>query len=269
MAIFAITAMILAFNVPKINYAFKSVAYAALAESQKKIWAAGISVGQFMDSIFVSRELVEENNRLRRQAAGFLAQQAQIEALKKENDFLRQGLNLELDKDFDLKIANITAKIISRDIIIIDKGSRDMIEAGMPVIDSRKAIAGKVTKTYDNFSEVMLITDKDFSFDISVAANNGLFRGMGALSGEVDLVPKDQALVPGQAIFTGGLGGIFPQGLLVGSVKESCASDVETFQSATVELAFSVGAARQVFVAVDKKPLDAALLSKINQFDDE
>lgn len=262
-------AAILALNLPMINSAFKNTAYAALAQAQKKIWAAGADAGIFFNDKLTRRDLATENARLRAQAAGFLAQQAQIEALKRENDFLRQGLNLELEKDFDLKLANITGKIPARDIIIIDKGARDMIEAGMPVIDSNKAVAGKVVKTYDNFSEVRLITDKDFSFDVSIDSAAGLFRGLGVSSGEIDLVPKDQFLIAGQGIFTGGLGGIFPQGLLVGSVKELRINDVDAFRSATVELAFDVAAARQVFVAVDKKPLDLPLLLKINQSDDE
>lgn len=262
-------AAILALNIPVINSAFKNTAYAALAQAQKKIWAAGADAGNFFDDKLPRRNLAVENERLRAQAAGFLAQQAQIEALKRENDFLRQGLNLELEKDFDLKLANIAGKIPARDIIIIDKGARDMIEAGMPVIDSNKAVAGKVVKTYDNFSEVRLITDKDFSFDVSIDSAAGLFRGLGVSSGEIDLVPKDQFLIAGQGIFTGGLGGIFPQGLLVGSVKELRINDVDAFRSATVELVFDVAAARQVFVAVDKKPLDPPLLLKINQSDDE
>lgn len=265
LAIAIVAGAILALNIPAVSVQFKNAAYAALAGIQKNIWAAGASAGENLPG-FGGEDIAEENRRLQAQASGFWVQQAQIEALKKENEFLRQGLNLELEKEFDLKLANIAGKIPARDILIIDKGARDMIEAGMMVIDSQKAIAGKVVKTYDGFSEIQLITDKDFSFDVSIGDNGtgGLFRGLGELNAEVDLVPKDAGLAADQRVYTSGLGGIFPAGLLVGAVKEIRRNDVETFQSAAIGPAFDAAAARQVFVAVGKHPMEPALSAEIN-----
>ncbi len=270
LVIAGVAAAVLALNVPAVNARFKNAAYAALAGIQKNIWTAGASIGESL-SVFGGGRLDEENRRLRAQASGFWAQQAQIEALKKENEFLRQGLNLELEKEFDLKLANIAGKIPARDILIIDKGARDMIEAGMMVIDSQKAIAGKVIKTYDDFSEIQLITDKDFSFDVSIGEDGagGLFRGLGGLNAEVDLVPKDASLAADQRVYTSGLGGIFPAGLLAGAVKEVRQNDVETFQSAAIAPAFDVTAARQVFVAVGKHPMAPALSAEINRLEND
>jgi rod shape-determining protein MreC len=243
----------------------------ATAGIQKSVWAGVASASDFLPPFFDFGNLIEENKRLRMQAAGFLAQQAQIEALLKENEFLRRGLNLELEKNFDLKIADIVGKISARDVLVIDKGSRDLVEAGMMVIDSQNAIAGKIVKTYDNFSEVLLITDKDFSFDVSIGGDEtaGLLRGRGNYRAEIDLVPKDKILSVGQIVNTGGLGGIFPAGLLAGSIKEVRQNDVESFQSAEISPAFDATKARQVFVAVGKKPLDDSLISEINQTEND
>lgn len=265
LAITGVAGVILALNIPAVNAQFKNAAFAALAEIQKNVWAAGASAGESLP-VFAGESLAEENRRLRAQASGFWVQQAQIDALKKENEFLRQGLNLELEKEFDLKLANIAGKIPARDILIIDKGARDMIAPGMMAIDSQKAVVGKVIKTYDNFSEIQLITDKDFSFDVSIGENaiGGLFRGLGGLNAEIGLVPRDAALAPGQRVYTSGLGGIFSAGLLAGAVKEIRQNDVETFQTAAIAPAFDVAAARQVFVAVGKHPMDSALSAEIN-----
>ncbi len=262
---------ILALNIPAVNAQFKNAAYAALAEIQKNVWAAGTAAGENLPVFGGEKNLAEENRRLRAQASGFWAQQAQIEALKKENEFLRQGLNLELEKEFDLKLANIAGKIPARDILIVDKGARDMIAPGMMAIDSQKAIAGKVIKVYDDFSEIQLITDKGFSFDVSIGENAvaGLFRGLGGLNADIGLVPKDAALAPGQRIYTSGLGGIFPAGLLAGEVKEIRQNDVETFQSAAVAPAFDTASARQIFVAVGKHPMDPALSAEINSLEND
>ncbi len=270
-AVFAVAALISALNIPLMNSALKNSAYLVAAGMQKRVWTAAASVSDFLPPFFGSGNLIEENKRLRTQAAGFLAQQAQIEALLKENEFLRRGLNLELEKNFDLKIADIVGKISARDVLILDKGSRDLVEAGMMVIDSQNAIAGKITKTYDNFSEVLLITDKDFSFDVSIGGDEtaGLLRGRGNYRAEIDLVPKDKILSVGQIVNTSGLGGIFPAGLLAGTIKEVRQNDIESFQSAEISPAFDVAKARQVFVAVGKKPLDDSLISEINQTEND
>ncbi len=263
--------LILALNVPTLNSIFKNAVFSALAGAQKNLWAAGADARGFFAPLRNAGSLADENERLRATAAGFLVQKTQIEALKKENDFLRQGLNLEMGKDFDLKLANIAGKSAGRDVLIVDKGARDMVQAGMLVVDSQKALAGKVIKTYDNFSEVRLITDKDFSFDVAAGDNaiDGLFKGRGDYQADIDLVSKDKDLAVGQLVVTSGLGGIFPSGLLAGTIVEVRKNDVETFQSARVAPVFDATAARQVFVAIDKQSPDASLMDEINQSADE
>ncbi len=264
-------ALILALNVPILNSIFKNAVFSVFAGAQKTLWAAGADARGFFAPLQNAGSLADENERLRATAAGFLVQKTQIEALKKENDFLRQGLNLEMGKDFDLKLANIAGKSAGRDVLIVDKGARDMVQVGMLVVDSQKALAGKVIKTYDNFSEVRLITDKDFSFDVAAGDNaiDGLFKGRGDYQADIDLVSKDKDLAVGQLVVTSGLGGIFPSGLLAGTIVEVRKNDVETFQSARVAPVFDAIAARQVFVAIDKQSPDASLMDEINQSADE
>jgi rod shape-determining protein MreC len=260
-------ALILILNIPVLNSAFKNTVYFALAPMQKNLWQAGAGVYDFFEPLLKINSLADENKRLRERVNDLMGRNAVIEDLKKENEFLRQGLNLELDKDFDLKIVQIVGKDGANDILIIDKGGKDMIEAGMPVITEGKALVGKVSKTYDNFSEITLVTQNDFSFDVKIGddAIDGLVRGRGGYCAGIDLVPKDKDLKVGQKIITSMLGGIFPAGLLVGTIKEVYKNDVETFQSAKIETSFDIGAAQQVFVAVGKYPfeLEASAVSII------
>jgi rod shape-determining protein MreC len=250
-------AAIIILNIPVVNSAVKNAAYSALNPLQKNMWRAGAGVNVFFEPLFKSAALASENERLRREINGLLSQSAVVENLKKENDFLRQGLDLELGKDFELKLADIVGKNAARDILIIDKGAKDGMAAGMPVITGERALAGKVSKVYDDFSEVTLATSKDFSFDVKIGESgiDGLVKGRGGYCAAIDLVPKDRELESGQTIFTGGLGGIFPEGLLVGKIEEVRRNDVEMFQSAQIAPAFDAARSRQVFVAIGKYPL--------------
>ena len=252
-----VIAAVLVFNIPAVNGVLKNSVYAALNPVQHNMWMAGANTRSFFDRLTKMNGAASENENLKRQINDLMAQVSELDAIKRENDFLRQGLNLELDKDFDLKLADIVAKDVAQDAIIIDKGSKDLVQEGMPVITSERALVGRVSKTYSNYSEVTLVTAKDFSFDVKIGDDgiDGLVKGGGADKAIVDLVPKDKELKEGSAVSTSQLGGIFPGGLLVGTVSGVDNSDVNTFQSAKLSPAFDVNMSLQVFVASGKLPL--------------
>jgi rod shape-determining protein MreC len=120
----------------------------------------------------------------------------------------------------------------------------------MPVITQQKALVGKISKVYADFSIVTLATNPDMSFDVKVGSDiDGLARGAGGSESFIDLVPKDKELKAGDPVYTNTLGGVFPGGLLVGTIKNVRYNDVETFRSASLAPAFDAGQARQVFIA--------------------
>jgi rod shape-determining protein MreC len=245
-------------NIPFLNSQLKNGAYSMIGPVQQYVWFAGAQVSEFIGSLANMNSAARENEQLKGRVDELLAANAQMEDLKKENDYLRQGLNLELNKDFDLKLADIIAKNVGSDTLIINKGSKDMVQAGMPVITSQKAVVGKISKVYDNFSEVELITSKNFSFDVKIGDDmiDGLVKGQGGFAATIDLVSKDKELKPGSQVVTSQMGGIFPAGLVIGTIKDVNKNDVETFQSAAISLAFDINGSSRVFIANAKYPLN-------------
>ncbi|UMX48387.1 MAG: rod shape-determining protein MreC [Candidatus Nealsonbacteria bacterium DGGOD1a] len=252
----AVAAVIAIMNVPIINSAVKNTAYFIVKPLQSGAWVAGARVYGFFEPLSRAGALADENARLRRDTVDLSAKNARIGELENENAMLREGLNLELNKDFDLKLARIVGKNIAQDVLIIDKGAKDMVLAGMPVITGQKALVGKISKVYDDFSEVTLVTNKSFSFDVKIGSEgiDGLVRGKGGFSAYVDLVSKGKELKNDMPVVTSALGGIFPAGLVVGSIKEIDKNDIETFQSAELSLAFDINGDIDVFAASGKYP---------------
>jgi len=250
-------AIMVAINIPSVSAALKNAAYLAVEPLQRSTWQAGAQLYAAVGPVFKSSEIGRENERLREQIAKLIGEKVAIEDLKKENELLRQSLHLELNAEFDLKLANIVGKDVLSDILLLDQGSRNMIEIGMPVITSQRGLVGKITKVYPNFSEVTLISEKDFSFDVKVGDDkvDGLVKGKGGFVSFVDLVPKDMQINQNDAVYTSGLGGIFPAGLVVGMIDRVNKNDVETFQSAAIIPAFNANTGRQVFIASGKYPL--------------
>jgi len=258
--------LIAALNLPAVNSSAKNAVYSALGPLQHSIWSAGAGIHVFLEPLSKINSAASENEQLRAQINELLAKTAQINDLKKENEFLRKGLNLELDKEFDLKLADIVAKDITRDMFIINKGRRDMIDLGMPVIDAQKSLVGKVSNVYENYSEVTLITSKNFTFDVRIGDGiDGLVKGQGEYHAELSLIPRDKEIKSKDPVYTSAMGGIFPAGLLVGTVNKISRNDVETFQSAVLSPAFDARESRQVFVASGKAPIGLAAGKQTNQ----
>lgn len=227
-----------------------------MAPIQQNVWAAGAKVCGFAGPLANFGAVVAENERLKNQFAELMAAKSRLNLLEEENNTLRQSLNLELHRDFDLKIAQIVGKDAIRDVLIINKGSKDMVEAGMPVLTGQRGLAGKISRVYDNFSEVTLVTSKDFSFDIKIGEQkiDALAKGKGGFKVTADLVPKDKEIKTGDPVYTSAMGGIFPDGLWVGSLAAVDKNDVETFQSAEISPAFD-SKCQTLFVASIKYPL--------------
>jgi len=228
----------------------KNFFYSFSSPLQKSLWGAGINNSNFLGSFFEAATLKKENDSLRSENQNLLSQIAGLKELEKENETLRNALEIGLEKDFQLMLCNVTGKDFSQDSILIDKGSKDGVLKDLPVISEQKVVVGKIGEVYDNFSEVILISNKKSSFDAKIAEKDiaGLVRGRGSSGVYLDLIPKGKEVVAGDLIVSTSLGGVFPKGLLVGTVKEVKKSDVEVFQIAEIEPSFNIGNANSLFI---------------------
>ena len=179
--------------------------------------------------------LISENKRLKKENQKLLNEILKIESKEKENRELKKLLKFELQKEFDLKLA----KVISADLdgfILIDKGKKNGIKIGMPVINSEKVFYGEIIEVYNHFSKVILINNKKAVVPAQTAK-----KGIkGIIKGEenfliFDLIKKDDKIKTGDIIITSALSEIFPKGLLIGRVKKIEKNDLDPFLKAEVE----------------------------------
>lgn len=209
---------------------------------QKVLWQAGMNTSDFFEAILEVKNLKKENEGLKLKIQELLSENSSLKELRKENEILREALNIGLAKEFQLNLSQIIGKDVSRDSILINKGLKDGIKRGFPVITPEKTLVGKISEVFDNFSKVILITDKENSFDAKVVDSGiyGVIKGKGNFQAYLDLIPKNEEIKEGDLLITTSLGGIFPPGLLVGKVKEVKKLDIEPFQQAEIELAFDI-----------------------------
>ncbi len=219
---------------------------------QKTFWQVGERIsGSFKD--IENQKLKEENQHL-------LSQIVFLEDLKQENIFLRQALNLELQKEFQFLLTGTLAKDVGEDFILIDKGSKDGIpkNVSVPVIDSNKVLVGRVWEVYDNSSKVMLISNKnkenDFLVQIKIDEENYLSteaKGAGNSKIFLELIPKETEISLEDLVITDSSGRTFPENLLVGKVSKVENKDLEPFQKAEVSLFSEIEKFDHLFVIIN------------------
>lgn len=250
----AVLLIVLLFLLNFFNHEVKNFFYLISSPVQKLFWQTSTN--------FSGKEVSE----LRQKNQELLAQLSLLEQLQKENEQLRGALNLDLQKDFKLVFSQIISKDASEDSILIDKGGEDGISENMPVIDQQKALFGKISEVYKNFSRVSLISGKDFASDVKiqparsatdVAGGNkdilGVAKGRGNFSLYLDLVPKDAEIREGDVLVTSNLEGRFPKDLLVGVIDKVIKEDPKPFQTAGIKPFFDLTVVDNLFVITNFK----------------
>lgn len=160
-----------------------------------------------------------------------------IDSIEAENIELRRQLDaLKEELNIDYALADyeyLNATVISRNIgywhnkITIDKGTYNGVEKDMVVINS-KGLIGKVIKSSTFTSDIRLITTSDTNNKISVHISNGSNNLYGLINSydynnnvlELEGISNTKDVNIGDLVYTSGLGGIFPSGILIGKVTE-------------------------------------------------
>lgn len=150
--------------------------------------------------------------------------------LRKQLEAMKEELGIEYTIN-DYEFLNST--VISRNIsywyntITIDKGTYNGVEVDMVVVNS-DGLIGKVVSTTTFTSDVKLLTTSDTNNKISVAISNGSNKLYGLIKDynynnnylEVEGISNTETVSIGDYVYTSGLGGIFPSGILIGKVAE-------------------------------------------------
>lgn len=186
------------------------------------------------------KNLKKENQELKTKIVELIAEKAFLQEFKTENEKLRTALGLGLEKEFNLILTQIINKNISEDFLLINKGSKDGIEKNFPVITEQKVLIGKISEVFENFSRVILITNKKSSFDGKVNEIYGMINGKGGtayfeFSKDIENNQEKKEIKEGDLVITSSLGGIFPSGILIGEIKSFKKDDLAAFQQAEIK----------------------------------
>jgi rod shape-determining protein MreC len=203
---------------------------------------AGEKSSNFFKGLLFFCEIKRENQFLKEENQELLSRIIELEDLRRENQELKSALGLKLEEKFKLLQVRAILHNNEEDFILISNGQKDGLKKNMTVINFHNVLIGRVFEVYEKTAKVSLISDKNIKFSVEIDGKkiNGLLKGMGRDKIFLDLVPKEEELNVGALISTAGLEGGFPQGLLVGKIKEVEKTDLSPFQQVDIEPLFNI-----------------------------
>ena len=179
----------------------------------------------------VNQVLADENTKLRSELE---FQKQQLQALGVTPDSV-------IIKRFDF----ISAKVVNNSVdfatnfITINKGSKEGIQTGMAVLGPQ-GVVGKVKITSENFSVVTSILNIDIMISglMKRTGYYGTVQWDGKNPDFIDLkfIPRHVKPMKGDTIVTTGYSGIFPDGIMVGTIEKLSLPEEAPFYELKVKL---------------------------------
>ena len=200
--------------------------------------------------------LKAENEELKQKNSELEQSLRELENIKSENETLKEYLDLA-EKYGEYK--TVPAYIINKDIsnysktIVINVGKNDGITENMTVI-ADQGLVGHVVSVTDTTAKVQTIIDTSSSVSCSLSTTDEGIVCKGTQDEESALkamyLPTEDNVVQGDSVETSGLGGIYPKGIHVGSIKRVVNTKNVTDRYAIVETAVDFDKLDTVLVIV-------------------
>jgi rod shape-determining protein MreC len=175
---------------------------------------------------------------------------SQAIALEEANKIAKQ---LAFNPSIDYVPVRITQYSENQTEIILNKGSIDLVKIGdVLVIDNY--LVGSVTEVNVNYSKAILIISTNLKIPAESKTDKlkGVAVGDGINAIILQQVPNDKKLIVGDYVFTAGLGGTFPYGLIIGKIVKIDSKDADIEQKAQISPEINIKNLREIYIIKEK-----------------
>ncbi len=188
-------------------------------------------------------ELLKENNELHEEVNDLVSRVIDYDTIKKENEILRKYYGIKDDHpDYGVAVANVIRRDPNDDFygFTIDKGSRDDVKRGDPVIND-SGLVGWVSEVSVTTSKVTTLLSPEAKVGAmdQKTQDSGIATGRASLADEGQLVlsviSADNKMKEGDIVITTGVGGVYPKNLVVGRVVKLDYNEFDTTPYAVIE----------------------------------
>ena len=193
---------------------------------QSKVYNAANRAVGIKDLIFSYEDFIAENENLKKENMALKLGKIRDEKIYEENERLLKLLAMKENNLYtgELKFARVSFSDINNlnNKVYIDLGEEDNIKVNMIAVYG-DSLVGKVSKVYDNYSELELITNPNSIVSAKTEDDVlGIVRGSDEENGLLYFQPSivEDNLKEGDEIFTSGVSDIYPEGIKLGKIEK-------------------------------------------------
>jgi rod shape-determining protein MreC len=138
--------------------------------------------------------------------------------------------------------------------VLINKGTSDGLSEGCPVL-SAAGVIGRIMQTSWHSSRVLLMTDGASNIDavIQRTRTQCILKGTGKHDYNLKYIPHTAKVLPGDLLVSSGMAGVFPKGLIIGTVVKVHLPKHELFQEIDVAPSVDFERLEEVLVLIPGK----------------
>ncbi len=243
----------------KINI-FGNVITIPLAPLQKVVSLSGQKVESVVTFFNDIKGTKEENEQLKLKILGLEKERNNLIKYEKENQRLKESLKFKDQfNDFELLGANIIAKDSGNwfNVFTVDVGMNDGVKVKFPVI-ANSGLVGRVINSNLISSKIIAIIDPDSAVsgrlsntrDLVIIKGDMQLKNKGLC--KMEYIPPEVDVSIGDMVETSGLGGIYPEGILIGKVIEISKTTGDLNRHAIIEPAVDFKRLEEVLVLKNK-----------------
>ena len=178
------------------------------------------------DQFFITMDsLKEENDELKQRNIYLEEKLRQLEVVQSENSTLKEYLNLtEQYKSYKTIPAYIINKDVSNysEIFVINVGRNNGVEEKMTVI-AAEGLVGHVISVTSDTAKVQTLADTSNVVSATLENSKDTVICRGTLNEnelKTTYISTDTVLTEGEKLHTSGMGGIYPKGIYIGTIKK-------------------------------------------------
>lgn len=208
--------------------------------------------------------LQARNSELEALANNLMVENVRLREVERENLLLRQLLNYtRSNPQFNYQTSSVIARGTGVDptnllyYVYVDVGVRDGIAENMPVITDR-GLVGRVTAVGPRSAQVLMLIDPASAVNAMIQNSRviGLVRGNIDGTLLMERIPPGEEVNPGDIVLTSGLGGNFPDKLVIGQVTEVIQRDQDMFQTARIRPTVDFVKLEKMLIITSFEPVD-------------
>ena len=263
-------AVVIVLNLPlPASMRIESTARDHFAPFQNVMWLLLHRGREAVTSVVRARRAVRRRRELEVRVATLQEEIRQLRALEAENRVLRRQVGFRERSRHRLVLGRVIGRGDATgwwQTARLNRGSVDGIAPNMAAITT-EGLVGRTRHVSRHTCDVLLLTDPNCRVACKFARTEafGIARGSGlAVNGDLELemlsaakpfrveyIAKAHHILKGDKVVTSGLGGIFPEGLLIGRVTRAGLDESGLYRRAVVEPAADIGALRYIFIVTE------------------